>query len=147
MDLREEFARELGRVSRRWRALVDERLAHTGLTSARWATLLQLSRCKDAVSQKELAARVGIEGPTLVRLLDALEQQGLIERQPTADDRRVKLVRLTKTAKPLLNKIEHIVKEVREEVLGAVRSSDLKMCIAVMRTIGDRLEGTPDVDR
>ena len=49
------------------------------------------------------------------------------------------------TALVCLNKIEHIVREVREEVLGAVRPSDLKMCTAVLRAIGDRLEGNPDV--
>ncbi|HEX7115665.1 MAG TPA: MarR family transcriptional regulator [Steroidobacter sp.] len=147
MDLKEEFARELGRVSRRWRTRVDERLAKTGLTSARWTTLLQLSRSNEPLSQKDLAARVGIEGPTLVRLLDALEEQGLIERQPSAQDRRVKIVRLTRAARPVLNQIERIAREVREEVLGAVRSSDLKMCTAVLRAIGDRLEKTSDVDR
>ena len=146
MDLKEEFARELGRVSRRWRMLLDERLAHTGLTAARWTTLQQLSRCKEAVSQKDLAARIGIEGPTLVHLLDALERQGLIERQTMAGDRRVKLVRLTSAAGPVLNQIERIVKEVRVEVLGAVRPSDLRMCTAVLRTIGDRLEETSDVN-
>jgi MarR family transcriptional regulator for hemolysin len=146
MDLKEEFSRELGRVQRRWRTLIDERLAHTGLTAARWTTLLQLSRCDGPVSQRDLAARVGIEGPTLVRLLDALERQGFIERQLTADDRRVKLVRLTKAAKPLLSQIERIAKEVREEVLGDVRASELRVCTAVLRTIGDRLETIANVD-
>jgi len=145
MDLKEEFSRELGRVQRRWRALINERLADTGLTEARWVTLLHLSRC-EPVNQKDLAARVGIEGPTLVRLLDALEEQGLIERQPDSNDRRIKIVRVTKAAKPLLSQIERIVKEVREEVLGVVRASDLKMCTAVLKTIGDRLEKIAHVD-
>ena len=71
MDPREAFALELGRVSRRWRTRLDERLKITGLTQARWSTLLHLARGERCMTQRELAERVGIEGPTMIRLLDA----------------------------------------------------------------------------
>ena len=86
MLVEEEFVAELGRVSRRWRAELDERLRHTGLTQARWLALFQVSQQEGALTQRELADLLGIEGPTLVRILDGLEKQGLIrvERESKA---------------------------------------------------------------
>lgn len=143
MDSRESFTRELSRVSRRWRTRINERLAGCGLTSARWSTLLQLSRCEAPITQTELAALLGVEGPTLVRLLDALEKKGLIERRLTANDRRVKLIRLTPAAGPLLDRINQIAREVRDDVLGDLEPAKLEACLTVLRHIGVRLEGSP----
>src|ERR687892_124796 len=140
MDLREAFALELGRVSRRWRTLLDERLKVTGLTQARWSTLLHLFRGGDCMTQRELALRVGIEGPTLVRLLDALEAQGLIDRLPVAGDRRAKHIRLTDAAQPLLREINRIAAELRREIFADLHKDDLEACLRVLRSIGDRLE-------
>ena len=78
MNVGEQFAIELGRVSRQWRKRLDERLKHTGLTQARWMVLLHLSRT-GPMSQRELAETVGIEGPTLVRMLKTLEDAGYVE--------------------------------------------------------------------
>lgn len=136
----EEFALQLGRVSRRWRSRLDERLKHVGLTQARWATLLHLSRT-GPVSQRELAGTIGIEGPTLVRLLDGLERQGLIERHACGSDRRVKMVHLTDKAQPILQEITRIAGQLRAELLADIPPDDLAVAGRVLRAIGDRLEG------
>jgi MarR family transcriptional regulator, transcriptional regulator for hemolysin len=140
MDLGEAFALELGRVSRRWRTRLDERLRVTGLTQARWSTLLHLLRGGSCITQRELAERVGIEGPTLVRLLDALETQGLIERLPVEGDRRAKHIRLTEAAQPLLSEIDRIAGDLRRAIFADLHKDDLKTCLTVLRSIGDRLE-------
>jgi MarR family transcriptional regulator, transcriptional regulator for hemolysin len=140
VDLREAFALELGRVSRRWRTRLDERLKVTGLTQARWSTLLHLSRGGRCMTQRELAERVGIEGPTLVRLLDALETQGLIERLPVEGDRRAKHIRPTEAAQPLLREINRIAADLRRDIFADLRKDDLETCLTVLRAIGDRLE-------
>jgi MarR family transcriptional regulator for hemolysin len=140
MDPREAFALELSRVSRRWRTRLDERLKVTGLTQARWSTLLHLSRGGDRMTQRELAERVGIEGPTLVRLLDALEAQGLIERLPVEGDRRAKHIRLTEAAQPLLAQINRIAADLRREIFADLHTDDLKTGLMVLRSIADRLE-------
>lgn len=141
MDPREAFGFEVGRISRRWRARLDERLRGLDLSQARWMALLQLSRAEGVLTQRELAERLGIEGPTLVRQLDRLEQHGLIERCPVAADRRAKHVRLTETAGPILAEINRIAGELRREILGPIDVGDLANCVDVLRRIGDRLEG------
>src|SRR3546814_15512969 len=88
----ELLGRRLGRVARLWRAEIDRRLATFGLTESRWLTLLHISRLPHAATQRELAEAVGVRGPTLVRTLDRLEAEGLIERRTEAADRRTKSV-------------------------------------------------------
>ena len=140
MDPQEAFALELGRVSRRWRTRLNDRLKVTGLTQARWSTLLHLARGSACMTQRELAERVAIEGPTLVRLHDALEAQGLIERLPVAGDRWANHIRLTATAQPLLKQINRIAADLRRESFADVAADDLNTCLTVLRGIGDRLE-------
>lgn len=72
------FAMQLAQLSRGWRAELDRRLADLGLSQARWLVLLHLARFDHEPTQRELAQSVAVEGPTLARLLDSLEAQGLV---------------------------------------------------------------------
>ena len=78
---KENFNIELARLYWSWRSLVDKHLMSVGMTQSRWLTLYYISRSSEELSQKDLALSMGIEGPTLVRLLDALESMSLIERR------------------------------------------------------------------
>lgn len=137
----EQFGVILGQIARRWRLRLDRRLQAFGLTEARWLTLLQLARGGGGLVQKELAARVGVEGPTLVRTLDRLEQEGLVVRQEAAQDRRAKTVHLTAKATPILRLIEDTAAEVRAELLAGVTDAELDACQAVLERIAGNLGG------
>lgn len=135
----QEFAAELGRVARRWRTQLDARVKHLGLTQARWATLLRLRRI-GPMSQTDLAEQVGVEGPTLVRLLDALQAKDLIKRCDSETDRRVKIIHLSKGAMPLIDRIATISDELTQELTEGIPPEDLATAERVLRQIGDRLE-------
>ncbi|MBU2146996.1 MAG: MarR family transcriptional regulator [Alphaproteobacteria bacterium] len=139
MDVGAEFALELGRVSRRWRTRLDERLKHMGLNQARWTVLLQLSSSGPA-SQRELAERVGVEGPSLVRVLDRLEDQGLIARHSCDEDRRIKRIHLTAEAEPVLDEITRISTALRLELLADIPMKNIDVAWQVLKALGDRLE-------
>ncbi|MBV1927379.1 MAG: MarR family transcriptional regulator [Rhodobacteraceae bacterium] len=134
-----EFANELARVARQWRTRLDAQFRGLGLTQARWRTLIELS-ANGPVTQRDLAGYLGVEGPTLVRLLDGLETQGLIERRPCPDDRRANLVHLTKAAGPVLDEIRGIADETRQEILAGIPTKDLSVARRVLATIAERLE-------
>lgn len=136
-----QFAVQLGKVARRWRTRLDSRLRSAGLTQARWMALLELSRSGD-LTQRELAFSLGVEGPTLVRLLDGLEAQGMIERHPCPGDRRAKRVHLTEAADPVLREIGKITDATRRELLEGVASADLSAALRVLALIDERLEQT-----
>src|SRR5690554_5419292 len=86
--MREQFPFAVARVTRRWRKMLDERLKDLGVTQARWSTMFYLQEGGAGLTQRELASLMAIEKPTLVRMLDRLEQQTLIERRPSANARR-----------------------------------------------------------
>ena len=142
MPLSEEhrFGMQLAHVSRGWRAELDRRLADLGLSQARWLVLLHLARFTEPPTQRELAQSVGVEGPTLARLLDSLENQGLVRRQAVIEDRRAKKIVLSDTARPLIEKMETIATALRHELFVGINEEDLRVCLRVHSTILSNLE-------
>lgn len=122
------FGMQLMHLSRAWRAELDRRLAHLGLSQARWQVLLHLARFAEPPTQRELAQSVGIEGPTLARLLDSLEGQALVCRQAVAEDRRAKRVLLLDEARPLIEVIESISSSLRNDLFRGIDPEALRNC-------------------
>ena len=136
------FGMQLAQMSRGWRAELDRRLAGLGLSQARWLVLLHLARFEEAPTQRELAQSVGVEGPTLARLLDSLESQGLVQRQAVLEDRRAKKIVLCAPARPLIEQIETIATQLRRELFAGVDEADLQVCTRVHGHILANLENS-----
>jgi MarR family transcriptional regulator, transcriptional regulator for hemolysin len=134
------FAMQVAQLSRAWRAELDRRLVGLGLSQARWLVLLHLGRFAELPTQRELAQSVGVEGPTLARLLDSLEAQGLVTRQAVPEDRRAKKVALCPVARPLIEKIEAISAQLRQEVFAGIDEDDLRRCQQVHAQVLSNLE-------
>ena len=81
--------------------------------------------------QKDLAAQVGIESSTLVRLIDALDEAGLIERQ-TDEDRRAKILCLTRRGRSVVKQVEAAAAKVRQRVLADVTDKELAVALDVI---------------
>lgn len=138
------------RLGRLWKTRLDERLAPIGLTHTRWVTLVVLSGSEDGLMQRDLAAYVGIEGPTLCRVLDGLQSLGLIERREAAHDRRGKTIRLTRLAEPLIDQIASIADTLRAEAVAGLNPAEvaltdqlLKAAIQQMPGSGPRVSSQP----
>ncbi|KJK07037.1 MULTISPECIES: MarR family transcriptional regulator [Pseudomonas] len=134
------FGMQLAQMSRGWRAELDRRLAGLNLSQARWLVLLHLARFDEAPTQRELAQSVGVEGPTLARLLDSLEAQGLVRRQAVLEDRRAKKIHLCPPAKPLIDQIETIANALRAELFTGVDEEEMRVCMKVHARILANLE-------
>ena len=141
MVLKARFFDELWKVSRKVRTLFDARVRERGLTLARARTLILLAR-KDGMTQTELADALEIEGPTLVRLLDGLEKQELIERRPVHGDRRAKQVALSAAGQKQAVLVGEIVQEVHNDVLKDVSEDDLRAALRVFHAMTRNLEAT-----
>lgn len=134
------FGMQLAHLSRGWRAELDRRLAGLGLSQARWLVLLHLARFETPPTQRELAKSVGVEGPTLARLLDSLESQGLVRRHSVVEDRRAKQINLSESALPLIEQIETIANALRAELFTGVSEQELATAMAVHAKVLANLE-------
>src|ERR1043166_5899802 len=99
-----EFAFALNDVARLLRTYADQRAAQFGMTRAQWVVLVRLDR-SEGLKQCELADILEVQPITLTRLLDRLAENGLIERRPDPEDRRVKRLYLTPAARPVLERL------------------------------------------
>ena len=122
----------LGLLTRRWRQALDTEFHSIGLTDASWRPLLHLSHLGAGIRQKDLAASIGIEGPSLVRLLHTLIQKGLIERSEDTDDRRAKLLRLTPAGQLLVERIRHSVSALEKELLSPFSEQEIAQLVAMI---------------
>jgi MarR family transcriptional regulator for hemolysin len=135
-----EFAAWLGLLPRAWRKRADSKLAGCGVSEAAAWPLISVFRAGGGMRQVALAEMLGIEGSSLVRLLDQLCLLGLLERREDASDRRAKTLHLTRSGKTLARRIEAILAGLRAELLAEIPPAELAACLAVMRRVGDRLD-------
>ena len=128
-------------TARAWRLKLDERLKPMGLSQAKWRTLLHLSLAGDALTQAEIAERLGIEQPSLVTLLHRLENEGWIIRRSSLHDRRCKMVFLGQRAQRVISQINAAAEKLRHELLENVSAADLRTCVRVLAQICEKAEG------
>ena len=142
-SVREHVGITISRTARTWRTKLDERLSPLGLTQSRWLVLMHLSRMGGESLQKELAFIVGVEGPTLVRVLDGLERLGLVQRLGVEGDKRARLIRLTPKAASVISDIMRIGIKLRGEALAGISDEDLESFFRVLEAILANLAAAP----
>jgi MarR family transcriptional regulator for hemolysin len=130
----------LGETARTWRLKLDARLKPIGLSQAKWRTLLHLYLADEVLTQAEIAARLGIEEPTLVNLLHRLEQGGWVARRNASHDRRCKTVHLGKRAHRIIARINAAADKLRHELLADIPKAELQTCMEVLARIRDKAE-------
>ncbi|WP_421916768.1 MarR family winged helix-turn-helix transcriptional regulator [Mesorhizobium sp.] len=138
-----EILEETARVSRKLRTLFDARVRERGLTLARARTLVRVSRC-EAANQKELADELEIETATLVRIIDGLEAQGLIERHEVEGDRRAKQVVLTSEGEALADVVDLMAMQVGKEVLAGIPRHELRSAHGILRKMAVNIDSAAD---
>lgn len=112
-------------VARRYRAMLDEQLRPLGYGTARMEALSTIARSPEPSAQIAIAKRIGIEGPTLTRMLDTLEADGLVVRRQDPTDRRTKLIELTEEGEAALQEIYRVAHSFRATVLKSLSDEEL----------------------
>jgi MarR family transcriptional regulator for hemolysin len=102
--------------------------------------MVYLQQGGEGLTQRELARLMAIENPTLVRLLDSLEQQGLIERRPCPNDRRARRLHLTKDGTEFMNVLTERAARLREEMLEGISDRDIEGAVKVFHRILENAE-------
>ncbi len=132
---REIFGQLVTRVARYWRRAIDQAMAESGLSQATALPLLVLSRLGPELRQGVIADELGLEGPSLVRVVEMLVSEGLVERREDPQDRRARLLRLTPTGLGRVREVENAVATLRARFLADLGADELHAVVAGLACI------------
>jgi DNA-binding MarR family transcriptional regulator len=128
---------------RAWRAMSDVVLDHdrkiavSEALGLSWARVLALTRlAAQPLTQRALAERLAADPPYVTLMVDDLEERGLVRRMPHPEDRRAKLVELTRSGRAAAARADAIL----DEPPAALRDVPAEDLAAVLRVL-ERLAG------
>jgi MarR family transcriptional regulator for hemolysin len=139
-----EIGRLIARLARIWRRESDQALSDHSLSYATAIPLLVLSRQGENVRQGVLADELGIEGPSLVRLIDLLQEEGLVERREDPTDRRAKTLHLTKAGEAKVEETNRVLRRVRASLLKDIGADELAITFETLQRIEQRASRLQD---
>lgn len=139
-ELEERFADALHGTARIWRQAVDRRLKNLGMSQASWMTIAVASKARSPLSQSELAERLGVEGATMVAMVDRLAKAGFVMRQPCQADRRINRVVLTEAGNRLCETVKAEAAAVRRELLATIDPANLAVATELLETLQGLIE-------
>jgi MarR family transcriptional regulator, transcriptional regulator for hemolysin len=139
-DLDRDLGFLLHDVARLMRKRFEQNARHLGLTRSQGQVLVHLAD-NEGIHQGALAEKLDVEPITLTRILDRLEEAGLIERLLYRQDRRVRLLRLTPAAHPLIDEIFAIGALTRGEAMEGVSDEDRDRLLGILSRIKANLTG------
>ncbi len=127
-------------VSRLIKRRFDRRARQIGLpiTRRQAAVVLYVAR-NEGVSQSEVATWLDMEPIALVRMLDKLHEEGLVERRAHTTDRRIRTLWLTPAARPVIERILTINQAIREEAFAGMAAHARDTVIDILDGIKDNL--------
>jgi DNA-binding MarR family transcriptional regulator len=113
----------LADTSRLMRRAFDARARAIGVTRPQWQVLVTLKR-HEGINQGGLAEQLDVEPITVCRMVDRLQDAGLVERRADAADRRSWRLHLTLRAHDLLDQLRPLAEAMIEEALDGIDNAD-----------------------
>jgi MarR family transcriptional regulator for hemolysin len=139
-DLEERFSDALHSTSRSWRQAVDRRLKYLGVSQASWMTIAIAAKARSPLSQSELADKLAVEGATMVAMIDRLVKAGLVLREASTTDRRVKRVVLTPAGVKIYEKVRAEAVALRKELLANTDPKKLLIATELLEALQEIIE-------
>ncbi len=133
-ELENFFIGAVSALRRELRKVYDRELAPTGLSLA-YAWPIVLIAEQPGMSQRELAERLDIEGPTLVRLLHQLAAMELVTREQNPDDLRANTLHLTPAGRATAKRLRRTMDGLRSRLLAGVSDDDLADALRVLESV------------
>jgi MarR family transcriptional regulator, transcriptional regulator for hemolysin len=122
---------EIGETAHALRKAFDRRAVGLGVTRAQWKVLFRLDR-HPGLRQIELADMLDIEPITLSRIIDRLEESGLVERVADPADRRAWRLHITRQARPLVEKLRAIADELIADAFAGIDPKQIEITRQVL---------------
>jgi DNA-binding MarR family transcriptional regulator len=125
---------EIGETAHALRRAFDRRATALGVTRAQWKVMFRLDRMP-GMRQVELADTLDVEPITLCRIVDRLEESGLVERRRDPNDRRAWQLYLTDSAGPITRDLRALGNDLIDDAFAGIDPDD----IAILRRVLDRV--------
>ena len=142
----ETFPFEIGETAHVLRRAFDRLASGLGVTRAQWKVLFRLDRMP-GLRQVELADMLEIEPITLCRIVDRLEEAGLVERLRDPTDRRAWRLQITARAQPLIEKLKGIGAQLVEEAFAGIDPGEIQAARDVLARIRDNVGRAAPLNR
>ena len=125
-ELEFRFSRLLILAARRWSTHIDEVIGQrTGQPRSRWQTLAALAFSDGPIATIALAERMAVQWPGLVRTLNDLEAEGLVERRVDPGDKRSRLVTITPQGLAVFREVKAVLDPARAALLEGFADTEL----------------------
>lgn len=118
---------------------LEETQAH-GITPVQYAALYAAQR-QPGLDQRTLAATIGFDTSTIGGVIDRLEKRGLIERQASATDRRVRLLQVTDAGAALIDEVIPAMLKAQQRILEPLPAADRPRFLAMLKTVVEANNG------
>jgi len=150
MDQLRDFGFLLKDLTRLYVLRFEQRASAISLTLTQCRALAQLEK-NEGTSQARLAELTDVDPMTMVRILDHMETDNLIERRPDPEDRRARRLYLTDKGKPLVGEMWRLAELTRAEMFSNISKEDRQVFLRVLRQLhvnaSALLGGQPVPDR
>jgi MarR family transcriptional regulator, transcriptional regulator for hemolysin len=137
-DKLRNFGFLLKELAGRYVARFEQHASDISLTLTQCKVLVNLEK-SEGVSQAKLAELTGLEPMMMVRVLDRMEADHLLERRPDPADRRARRLYLTRKAKPLLEEIWRLADVTRGEMFAGLSKADRETCLRLMERMHENM--------
>jgi MarR family transcriptional regulator for hemolysin len=125
---------EIGETAHALRKAFDRLAVGLGVTRAQWKVLFKLTRTP-GLRQVELADMLDLEPITLCRIVDRLEEAGLVERTRDPEDRRAWKLHVTARAQPLIDKLHAVGGELVDQAFAGIDPKHVELTREVLARV------------
>ncbi len=136
--IQREIAFTIMDVARLLKTYADQRARQFGISRAQWGVLIRIER-NEGMKQSELAELLDLQPISLTRLLDRLDQNGLIERRADPNDRRANRLYLKPAARPLLGRLAELGADMMGTVLDGLSAAAIERMLKELGLVKDNL--------
>ena len=137
---------EIGETAHALRKAFDRRAVGLGVTRAQWKVLFRLER-QPGLRQIELADMLDIEPITLSRIVDRLEEGGLVERVADPADRRAWRLHVTARAQPLIEKLRRVADEMTSDAFAGIDPKHIEIARQVLGRVRENAAQAAPINR
>jgi DNA-binding MarR family transcriptional regulator len=110
---------------------LEKRLNHYNITRSQWIALYYIKN-NNMITQRQLADKMSLKEPSVVRLLDKMELYGWVNRISSNDDKRMKFLVLTDSGKEIETAMLDVAEKFKSDVLNGISLEDLDVFKATL---------------